>query len=114
MASAIRRPFNCVYASDWAPPSKGWQAAEHVLEPETAGVTAAGLPRRTRGANLVPGTAAAASVAGTVPPPSARSAAATRDRFAKYQRGIRHGRAVVGGEAPDGEGGGEDGASDEA
>jgi signal transduction histidine kinase len=95
----------------WASPaSAGWQAAEAVLTPASGGVTAAGLPKRTRGANLVPGTAAAVSPAGVHPPPAARSAAATRDRFASLQRGVRHGRALVSGEGP---ADGEDETSDE-
>jgi hypothetical protein len=98
---------------DWASPAdQGWRAAEVVYAPASGGVTSAGLPRRVPQANLVPGTAAAASPAGSYVPPAARSAAATRDRFASFQRGVRHGRAVVGsGEGADG---GEDKASDEA
>jgi signal transduction histidine kinase len=88
--------------ASWASrPSEGWRAAETVLEPASSGVTAAGLPKRTPRANLVPGTAAVASPTGTQAPPSTRSAAATRDRFASFQRGVRQGRAVVGGEGPD-------------
>jgi len=87
----------------WASPaSAGWQAAEAVLEPVSSGFTDAGLPKRMPRANLVPGTAAAASPAGSQLPPSTRSAAATRDRFASFQRGIRHGRAVVSGDGSDG------------
>jgi signal transduction histidine kinase len=94
-----------------SPASEGWRAAEAVISPALGGVTAAGLPKRTRGANLVPGTAAAPSPAGVHPPPAARSATATRDRFASFQQGVRHGRAVVSGEGPDE---GEDETSDEA
>jgi signal transduction histidine kinase len=82
--------------------SGGWRAAEAVLEPVSSGFTDAGLPKRTPRANLVPGTAAAVSPTGTHLPPSARSAAATRDRFASFQRGVRQGRAVVGGDGSDG------------
>jgi hypothetical protein len=94
-----------------SPADQGWRAAEVVYSPTSGGITSAGLPRRVPQANLVPGTAAAASPGGVHPPPSARSAAATRDRFASFQRGIRHGRAIVSGEGPDGE---EDESSDEA
>ena len=90
-------------ADGWASPtSTGWRAAEAVLEPVSSGFTDAGLPKRMPRANLVPGTAAAASPTGAQPPPSARSAAATRDRFASFQRGVRQGRAVVSGDASDG------------
>jgi hypothetical protein len=89
----------------WASPAdEGWRAAEVVYAPSSAGITSAGLPKRVPQANLIPG-AATASVAGEPSSvPSARSAAATRDRFASFQRGVRHGRAVVSGDDPgDGE-----------
>jgi signal transduction histidine kinase len=88
----------------WASPANtGWRAAEAVLEPVSSGFTEAGLPKRTPRANLVPGTAAAASPTGAhPPPPSVRSAAATRDRFASYQRGVKQGRAVISGDGSDG------------
>jgi signal transduction histidine kinase len=79
---------------------EGWQAAETVLAPASTGLTDAGLPKRAPGANLVPGTAADASTAGAEAP--IRSATATRDRLASFQRGMRQGRAAVGG-APGGE-----------
>ena len=94
--------------------NEGWRAAEAVLAPASGGVTAAGLPRRMPKANLIPGTAAAASPTGSQSPPTARSAAATRDRFASFQHGVRQGRAVVSGEANGGDegSGDEDGASE--
>ncbi len=73
---------------------RGWEAAAAVSSPATGGTTTAGLPKRVPQANLVPGTASPEPVA-SVP---ARSAAATRDRFASFQRGVREGRAVVAGE----------------
>jgi signal transduction histidine kinase len=73
---------------------EGWQAAAAASSPATGGTTSAGLPRRVPQANLVPGTAAPEPTA-AVP---ARSAAATRDRFASFQRGIREGRAVASGD----------------
>jgi signal transduction histidine kinase len=88
----------------WASPaSTGWRAAEAVLEPVSSGFTDAGLPKRTPRANLVPGTAAAASPTGAhPPPPSVRSAATTRDRFSSFQRGVKQGRAIVSGDGSDG------------
>jgi signal transduction histidine kinase/outer membrane murein-binding lipoprotein Lpp len=69
----------------------GWEAAAAVSSPSTGGTTEAGLPKRVPQANLVPGAAPPESAA-TIP---ARSAAATRDRFSSFQRGIREGRAAV-------------------
>jgi hypothetical protein len=91
----------------------GWRAAEVVHTPSSGGVTPAGLPKRVPQANLVPGTAAPATgadhAAAATP---TRSAAATRDRFASFQRGVRRGRAAAAGDAGgDGTGGGEDEAS---
>ncbi len=70
---------------------EGWHAAEAASSPATGGTTEAGLPKRVPQANLVPGTASP-EPATSVP---ARSAAATRDRFASFQRGIREGRAAA-------------------
>jgi signal transduction histidine kinase len=89
----------------------GWRAAEVVHTPSSGGVTAAGLPKRVPQANLVPGTAAPAADGGQASTPT-RSAAATRDRFASFQRGVRRGRAAAAGDGgADGTGGGEDEAS---
>ena len=91
--------------STWTSPAdEGWQAAAAVAAPSSSGVTPAGLPKRVPKANLVPGTAGApASAEAAAAPPPVRSAAATRDRFASFQRGIREGRAAAGGDNPDGE-----------
>jgi signal transduction histidine kinase len=75
----------------WGSSDQGWDAARTVLTPSSSGVTTAGLPVRVPRANLVPGT--------TGRPPSdaaapSRSAAATRDRLAGFQRGASQGRAV--------------------
>ncbi|MGH3302044.1 MAG: sensor histidine kinase, partial [Streptosporangiaceae bacterium] len=70
---------------------QGWEAAAAASSPSTGGTTEAGLPKRVPQANLVPGAAPPEAVA----PVPARSAAATRDRFASFQRGIRQGRAVL-------------------
>jgi hypothetical protein len=55
-------------------------------------VTTAGLPVRVPRANLVPG--AVGHPPSDAPAP-ARSAAATRDRLAGFQRGASRGRAAV-------------------
>jgi hypothetical protein len=75
----------------WSSPAdEGWRAAEAANSPTSAGVTTAGLPKRVPQANLVPGTAAESAA-----PISQRSAAATRERFASLQRGLREGRAAA-------------------
>ena len=79
-------------AASWSSPAdEGWRAAEVVSAPSSGGLTSAGLPKRVPKANLVPGTAGLEPAAAPSP---ARSAAATRDRFASFQRGIREGRAA--------------------
>jgi hypothetical protein len=83
---------------------QGWEAAAAASSPATGGTTTAGLPKRVPQANLVPGTASPDPVA----PAPARSASATRDRFASFQRGAREGRAAVSGD--DGHSDGDDGS----
>jgi signal transduction histidine kinase len=89
--------------STWTSPAdEGWRAAQVVSAPTSGGLTSAGLPKRVPKANLVPGAAGSADQAPAAPPP-ARSAAATRERFASFQRGVREGRAArLGPDAPDG------------
>jgi Nitrate and nitrite sensing/HAMP domain len=79
---------------------EGWRAAAAASAPTSGGVTSAGLPKRVPKANLVPGTVADAPAAPA--PALTRSAAVTRERFSSFQRGIRQGRAVAGGEDPEG------------
>jgi hypothetical protein len=80
-----------------SPADEGWKVAEAAVAPSSAGTTVAGLPRRVPRANLIPGTATEA----TTPAP-VRSAAATRERFASLQRGVREARAASGTEQEDG------------
>jgi signal transduction histidine kinase len=76
----------------WSSPAdKGWHAAEAVDSPSSSGPTVAGLPRRQPNANLVPG-----AIPSTEPVALNRSAAAARERFAGFQRGISQGRAAAG------------------
>jgi signal transduction histidine kinase len=84
-----------------SPADEGWRAAEMVHAPSSGGVTPAGLPKRVPQANLVPGAAAAGAAASPALAP-ARSAAATRERFASFQRGVREGRAAAGQAGSDG------------
>ncbi|MFI7416893.1 nitrate- and nitrite sensing domain-containing protein [Nonomuraea sp. NPDC049684] len=79
----------------------GWRAAAKASEPSLGGVTAAGLPKRTPKANLVPGTASqpAQQQAQQSPPPAPPvSADRMRSRMASYQKGVRRGRQEVRGQ----------------
>ncbi|WP_344919296.1 sensor histidine kinase [Streptosporangium oxazolinicum] len=73
------------------PADAGWRAAQAASEPARGGVTAAGLPKRTPKANLVPGTAAAVP-SSPMPPLSPDR---VRDRLSSFQQGVRRGRAEV-------------------
>lgn len=85
-----------VVKSGWASPAdEGWRAAETVDSPSSGGQTAAGLPRRSPNANLIPG----AIPPSTQPALPNRSAAAARDRLAGFQRGVTEGRATASGTA---------------
>jgi signal transduction histidine kinase len=75
----------------WSSPAdEGWQAAQSIDVPASAGSTAAGLPRRLPNANLLPG-----SISSKPPAAPNRSAAAARDRLAGLQRGVSEGRAAA-------------------
>ncbi|MHB1593313.1 MAG: nitrate- and nitrite sensing domain-containing protein, partial [Streptosporangiaceae bacterium] len=92
--------------SGWSSPGdEGWRVAAAAVVPASAGTTGAGLPRRVPRANLIPGSAAEPTTAAP-----ARSAAATRDRFASLQRGVRQARAKSSGER---QSGADDGAGEE-
>jgi len=98
-APAPPAPMSPAAAPSWsAPGDDGWRAAEVVLAPVSAGVSAAGLPVRTPQANLVPGSAGErvprpARPAVVVTP--AETAEAARNRLAGFQRGSRRARAAV-------------------
>src|SRR2546423_2790389 len=72
---------------------EGWRAAEALKSPSAAGPTPAGLPRRVPQANLVPGRVP--EPGGAYQPEPIRSASATRQWMASYQRGSREGRAAL-------------------
>ena len=99
--SPAARPAEPAQSTWTSPADEGWQAAAAAAEPSSSGVTTAGLPKRVPKANLVPGTAAAEPSA----PAPARSASATRDRFASFQRGVKEGRAAAGTDSSNGEDG---------
>jgi signal transduction histidine kinase len=90
-------------AGGWSSPvDEGWQAAEAAESPSSAGITSVGLPRRIPQANLVPGAVVEGERARL--PDLVRSAAATRQRMASFQRGSRQGRAALqSDDAPGGE-----------
>jgi hypothetical protein len=82
-------------SSSWASAADdGWRAAEAVSKPTSGGVTTSGLPKRVPRANLVPGTVRADGQAAPSPSP-VRPAAAIRDRFASFQRGVQEARAAA-------------------
>jgi signal transduction histidine kinase len=89
-------------ANGWSSPAdEGWRAAEALESPSAAGLTPAGLPRRVPQANLVPGGVTEPSAAAYQEAPT-RSAAATRQRMASFQRGAREGRAALHGDESSG------------
>jgi signal transduction histidine kinase len=96
---ASPNPATAAPAPSWsAPGDDGWRAAEVVLAPVSAGVTAAGLPVRTPRANLVPGSAGERAPRPARPSRAvtpAESAEAARNRLAGFQRGSRRGRGSV-------------------
>ncbi|WP_343950574.1 sensor histidine kinase [Nonomuraea longicatena] len=74
----------------------GWRAAAAASDPSLGGITAAGLPKRTPKANLVPGTAGRqAQPMSPMPPVSAER---VRSRMASFQKGVRRGREEVRGQ----------------
>jgi hypothetical protein len=78
----------------------GWQAAAAASDPSLGGITAAGLPKRTPKANLVPGTASqpAQQQPQRQAPAPPVSADRIRSRMASYQQGVRRGRQEVRGQ----------------
>ncbi len=88
-------PEQAAGGNAWVSPAdEGWRAAEAIHEPSSGGVTSAGLPKRVPQANLVPGAVSSAEGPSSATTP-VRSAAATRDRFASFQRGVKEGRAAA-------------------
>ncbi|MEV4325864.1 hypothetical protein AB0J37_26865, partial [Microbispora rosea] len=86
----------------------GFQAAASARDPLLGGVTAAGLPKRTPKANLVPGSVGADSPPAAPRPPV--SADAVRSRLSSFQQGVRRGRAQTAGGLAEGSGKEEEGS----
>ncbi|MQA06972.1 MAG: HAMP domain-containing protein [Pseudonocardiaceae bacterium] len=71
----------------------GWRAVESVSQSAPSSFTASGLPRRVRGEQLLPGSAAAESVQGTsAAVRTEQDAQNVRGRLSSFQQGIRRGR----------------------
>jgi signal transduction histidine kinase len=66
-----------------------WHAGDRLDQPETGGHTAAGLPRRVRGAMLVQGSVRAVA---DKPQPPRPTGAELKSRMSSYQSGMRRGR----------------------
>jgi signal transduction histidine kinase len=75
-----------------SPADEGWLAASALGSNASNDFTAAGLPKRRRGANLVPGSAGQLAPAAPAGPRRARNADDVRGRLASYQQGLRQGR----------------------
>ncbi|RSN63025.1 histidine kinase [Amycolatopsis sp. WAC 04182] len=69
---------------------EGWKAAQAVSQSVPSRMTSAGLPRRRRGEQLLPGSAG--PPAGTVTPRPQRDAHDVRGRLSSFQQGIQRGR----------------------
>ncbi|MFC4592201.1 sensor histidine kinase [Sphaerisporangium corydalis] len=79
---------------------RGRLAADAVKDPSLGGITAAGLPKRTPKANLVPGSVAGPPAAASAPVPRPDvSADLVRARMSRFQQGIQRGRADISGAA---------------
>ncbi len=87
----------------------GFQAAASARDPLLGGVTAAGLPKRTPKANLVPGSVGADGPPAAAPRPPV-SAEAVRNRLSSFQQGVRRGRAQTSGGLAEGSGKEEEGS----
>ncbi|MBE3013308.1 nitrate- and nitrite sensing domain-containing protein [Microbispora sp. NEAU-D428] len=87
----------------------GFQAAASARDPLLGGVTAAGLPKRTPKANLVPGSVGADGPVAAAPRPPV-SAEAVRNRLSSFQQGVRRGRAQTAGGLAEGSGKEEEGS----
>ncbi|WP_146103627.1 sensor histidine kinase [Nonomuraea solani] len=93
-----RRPGQSGVGSSWSSPADtGFQAAQAAAQPQQAGTTASGLPRRVPKANLVPGTASLAEPQATSPAPQI-SPERLRSRLSSFQQGVRQGRAFTRGD----------------
>ncbi|WP_245959917.1 sensor histidine kinase [Prauserella flavalba] len=85
-------PQGAAPASEWAFASDDrWRTVQAVAESSPSSYTAAGLPRRRRGEQLLPGSVSAASTTESRPR-TERDPADVRGRLSSFQQGIRRGR----------------------
>ncbi|KZB84481.1 sensor histidine kinase [Amycolatopsis regifaucium] len=84
-ATAVERTDAWNFGSD-----EGWKAAQAVSQSVPSKMTSAGLPRRRRGEQLLPGSAG--PPAGAVTPRPQRDAHDVRGRLSSFQQGIQRGR----------------------
>ncbi|GAA3530535.1 hypothetical protein GCM10022222_11890 [Amycolatopsis ultiminotia] len=78
-------------ASEWTFGSDdGWRNAQAVSQSAPTSFTSAGLPRRRRGEQLLPGSAPPPS--GAARPRPSRDAHDVRGRLSSFQQGIQRGR----------------------
>ncbi|MFG1641466.1 nitrate- and nitrite sensing domain-containing protein [Amycolatopsis sp. NPDC049252] len=89
---ALRREETALEATaEWTfGPDEGWRAVQAVSQSAPATFTSAGLPRRRRGEQLLPGSAA--PPAGATAPRPQRDAHDVRGRLRSFQQGIERGR----------------------
>lgn len=101
---AGERPEGASSRSEWEFPTDGaWRDAAAVATPKpSSSFTQAGLPRRRRGEQLLPGSASALSKPVAKTPQPERDPATVRGRLNSFQRGVRRGRAgtAAAGSAP--------------
>ncbi len=83
--SAVEKTDAWNFGSD-----EGWKAARAVSQSVPSKMTSAGLPRRRRGEQLLPGSAG--PPAGAVTPRPQRDAHDVRGRLSSFQQGIQRGR----------------------
>ncbi|WP_308431710.1 sensor histidine kinase [Amycolatopsis acidiphila] len=93
-AETVAEPVAAAGESAWSfPTDESWRTVEAVSQAAPSGYTAAGLPRRRRGEQLLPGSASSASTPG---PRTQRDPQDVRGRLNSFQQGVRRGRHRTG------------------
>jgi signal transduction histidine kinase len=86
----VAEPVAAAGESAWSfATDESWRTVQAVSQAGPSGYTAAGLPRRRRGEQLMPGSASAASALG---PRAQRDPQDVRGRLNSFQQGVRRGR----------------------
>jgi signal transduction histidine kinase len=87
-------PVAAAGESAWSfPTDESWRTVQAVSQAAPSGYTAAGLPRRRRGEQLMPGSASSAGAPG---PRTQRDPQDVRGRLNSFQQGVRRGRHRTG------------------